>query len=171
MNNISNLIDSITAILVNNNLDELSLGEPDQLDDPTFVIWYDNHGIPYDDPIIKVIRDNSGLSFVVNARDFDNTVTIQDHDIDRLEWWCGIHANVLEILERDGKLRCPSCGKPLKGRQKFCSGICQNLAMPQLTTLEIVELANKRIQKLITRIARGDRKLKQLLTEEFIFQL
>lgn len=133
MNNISNLKASITAILVNNNLDELSLGEPGQLNDPTSVIWYDNHGIPYDDPVIKVIRDNSGLSLEVAARDFDDTVTIQDHDIDRLEWWCGIHANVLEILERDGKRRCPSCGKLLKGRQQFCSEECHRSTIPSPT--------------------------------------
>lgn len=156
MNNISNLKASITAILVNNNLDELSLGEPGQLNDPTSVIWYDNHGIPYDDPVIKVIRDNSRLSLEVAARDFDDTVTIQDHDIDRLEWWCGIHANVLEILERDGKLRCPSCGKPLKCRQKFCSGTCRMFAMGQLTIREIVKQVMKRIQLFVTSIVRGE---------------
>ena len=102
MNDINNLIASIKAILVNNNLDELSLGDPNQLDDPTFVIWYDNHGIPYDDPVIKVMRDGFGLSLEVEARDFCETVSIQDYDIDRLEWWQGIHANMLEILQREG---------------------------------------------------------------------
>ena len=43
--------------------------------------------------------------------------------------------------------------------------------MPQPTPQEIAELANKRIQKLIVRIARGNRKLKRSLTEEYFIKL
>ena len=30
----------VRNILVNNGLTELSLGEPDELEDPTYIIWY-----------------------------------------------------------------------------------------------------------------------------------
>lgn len=152
MNNISNLMASVTAILTNNNLNELSLGDIDELTDPTYVIWYDNNGSPYDDPIIKVMRDDEGLSFEVDARDFGNTITIQDCDIDRLEWWQSIRDNILEVLQRDGTRRCPGCGKPLKGRQQFCSATCRQSMTPLPTVQKVTELANRRIRKLIDKI-------------------
>lgn len=130
MNNISNLMASVLAILKNNNLNELSLGDMDELSDPTYVIWWDNSGTPYEDPVIKITSDNDGLSFKIDARDFGNTVTVQDYDIDRLEWWQSIHANMLEVLQRDGKRRCPVCGKPLKVHQQFCSDSCRKFATP-----------------------------------------
>ncbi len=143
---------SVTAILTNNNLSELSLGDIDELTDPTYVIWYDNHGAPYDDPIIKVIRDGEGLAFEVDARDFGNTVTVQDYDVDRLEWWQGIHDNILEVLQRDGKRRCPVCGKPLKGRQRFCTDTCRQSMTPLPTVKEVTEIANRRIRTLVNTI-------------------
>lgn len=128
MNNISNLTASVTAILKNNNLNEISLGDIGELVDPTYIIWWDNNCTPYEDPVIKVTSDEDGLSFEIDARDFGNTVTVQDYDIDRLEWWQGIHANMLEVLQRDGVLRCPVCGKPLKNHRQFCSDSCRNFA-------------------------------------------
>ena len=44
----------IRNILVNNGLTELCLGEPDELDDPTYIIWYDRHCEPNEDPVLKV---------------------------------------------------------------------------------------------------------------------
>jgi len=171
MNNPSNLMAAIAAILQNNGLTELRIEDYGQFNDPTYIIWFDNDGVPYDDPVVKVMVEDSGLSVEVEAREFAENVTLQDYDIDRLEWWRGIHANILEVLQRDGKRRCPACGKPLKGKQKFCSEICRAFAAPPPTTQEIADKANKHIQDLINRIANGDRKLKRQLTEKYIIKL
>lgn len=171
MDNISNIMAAIVAILKNNGLTELSLENYDELNDPAYIIWFDDDGIPYDDPVIKVIMENSEISVELEARNFSNNVTIQAYEIDRLEWWQGIHACVLEVLENDGKRRCPACGKPLCARQKYCSETCRKFAMPQPTPQKVAELANKRIQKLIARIARGNRKLRAELIEKYIVKL
>lgn len=171
MDNISNIMAAIVAILKNNGLTELSLENYDELNDPAYIIWFDDDGTPYDDPVIKVIVENSEISVELEARNFSNNVTLQDYEIDRLEWWQGIHACVLEVLENDGKRRCPACGKPLRARQKYCSETCRKFAMPQPTPQKVAELANKRIQKLIARIAQGNRKLKRSLTEEYFIKL
>lgn len=171
MNNISNIMAAIVAILKNNGLTELSLENYDELNDPAYIIWFDDDGTPYDDPAIKVIVENSEISVEVEARDFSNNVILQDYEIDRLEWWQGIHACVLEVLENDGKRRCPACGKPLRTRQKYCSETCRRFAMPQPTPQKVAELANKRIQKLIARIAQGNRKLRAELIEKYIVKL
>jgi len=55
MDNISNIMAAIVAIMKNNGLTELSLGDYAEQEDPTFIIWFDNDGTPYDDPAIKVI--------------------------------------------------------------------------------------------------------------------
>lgn len=171
MDNISNIMTAIAAILTNNGLTELSLENYEELNDPAYVIWFDNDGQPYDDPVIKVVVEDSQISVEVEARQFGNAVTVQDHEIDRLEWWQSIHVCILEVLGRDGQRRCPACGKPLGPQQKYCSETCRKFAMPQPTTRKIVELANKRIRKLIARIAQGDRKLKQSLTDEYIIKI
>lgn len=162
---------AIVAILKNNGLTELSLENYDELNDPAYIIWFDDDGTPYDDPVIKVIVENSEISVELEARNFSNNVTLQDYEIDRLEWWQGIHACVLEVLENDGKRRCPACGKPLRARQKYCSETCRKFAMPQPTPQKVAELANKRIQKLIARIAQGNRKLRAELIEKYTVKL
>lgn len=96
MDNISNIMAAIVAIMKNNGLTELSLGDYAEQEDPTFIIWFDNDGTPYDDPAIKVIVENSEISVEVEARDFSNNVTLQDYEIDRLEWWQGLHAGGVE---------------------------------------------------------------------------
>lgn len=171
MDNISNLMAAIVAILKNNSLTELSLENYDELNDPAYIIWFDNDGMAYDDPVIKVVVEDSQISVEVEARQFGNTVTVQDHEIDRLEWWKCIHACILEVLGRDGQRRCPACGKTLGPQQKYCSETCRKFAMPQPTTREIVELANKRIRKLIACVAEDDRKLRQSLTDEYIIKI
>lgn len=171
MDNISNIMAAIVAILKNNGLTELSLENYNELNDPAYIIWFDDDGTPYDDPVIKVIVEDSEISVEVEARNFSNNVTLQDYEIDRLEWWQGIHACVLEVLENDGKRRCPACGKPLRTRQKYCSETCRKFAMPQPTPQKVAELANKRIQKLIARIAQGNRKLRAELIEKYIVKL
>ena len=171
MDNISNIMAAIVAILKNNGLTELSLENHDELNDPAYIIWFDDDGTPYDDPVIRVIVENSEISVELEARNFSNNVTIQAHEIDRLEWWQGLHACVLEVLENDGKRRCPACGKPLRARQKYCSATCRKFAMPQPAPQEIAELANQRIQKLIARIAQGNRKLRAELIEKYIVKL
>lgn len=167
MDNISNIMAAIVAIFRNNGLTELSFGDYDEQSDPAYIIWFDNDGTPYDDPVVKVMVENDQISVEVEARNFSNNAVIQDYEIDHLEWWKSIHANVLEVLEQDGKRHCPSCGKPLRTRQKYCSATCRKFAAPQPTAQEITELANRRIRQLIARIAQGDRKLKRTLTEKF----
>lgn len=171
MDNISNIMASIVAIFNNNGLTELPLENYDELNDPAYVIWFDDDGSPYDDPVIKVIVEDDQISVEVEARNFSNNVVLQDHEIDRLEWWQCIHASLLEVLEQDGKRRCPACGKPLRTRQKYCSESCRTFATPKPTAGEIAEKANKHIRQLIARIAKGDRKLKRQLTERFIIKL
>lgn len=171
MDNISNIMAAIVTILKNNGLTELSLENYDELNDPAYIIWFDDDGTPYDDPVTKVIVENSEISVELEARNFSNNVTIQAYEIDRLEWWQCIHTCVLEVLENDGKRRCLVCGKPLRARQKYCSETCRKFAMPQPTPQKVAELANKHIQKLIARIAQGNRKLKRSLTEEYFIKL
>lgn len=152
MNSINDLQDAVRNILVNNGLTELSLGNIDELEDPTYIIWFDSDCQPYDDPVLKISLEETGIAVELDARNFGNTITVYDYDIDRIEWWKGIRANMLEVLERDGQRRCPTCGKPLRARQKYCSDTCRKFATPQPTTREIVELANKRIRQLINKI-------------------
>ena len=158
MDNISNIMAAIVAILKNNGLTELSLGDYAEQEEPTFIIWFDNDGTPYDDPVIKVIVADSEVSVEVEARNFTNNATIQAYEIDRLEWWQNIHTSVLEVLENDGKCRCPACGKPLRARQKYCSETCA----AEREHFDRI---------LIARIARGNRKLKRSLTEEYFIKL
>ena len=87
MDNISNIMAAIVAILKNNGLTELSLENYEELNDPTYIIWFDDDGTPYDDPVIKVIVEDSEVSVEVEARNFTNNVTIQAYEINRLEWW------------------------------------------------------------------------------------
>lgn len=170
MDNISNIMAAIVAIFRNNGLTELSFGDYDELSAPAYIVWFDDDGTPYDDPVIKVMVEDDRISVEVEAHNFSNNAVLQDHEIDRLKWWQSIHACVLEVLEQDGKRRCPSCGKPLRARQKYCSATCRKFAAPQPTAQEITELANKRIRQLIARIAQGDRKVKRTLTEKFIIK-
>lgn len=125
MNYINEIRASILAIFHNNNISQLSLGDPDELDHPTYVIWYDNQGTFYRDPIIQVKLQNTELSFEVDPSDFDNTLTVYEEDIIRKEWWQSLHDNILEILQRDGQSRCPVCGKLLEAHQEYCSDACQ----------------------------------------------
>lgn len=170
MDNISNIMASIVAIFNNNGLTELSFGDYDELNDPAYIIWFDDD-TPYDDPVVKVMVEDDHISVEVEARNFSNNAVIQDYEINRLEWWQCIHASVLEVLEQDGKRRCPVCGKLLRARQAYCSETCRKFATPKPTAGEIAEKANKHIRQLIARIAKGDRKLKRQLTEKFIITL
>lgn len=124
-NNMKDAIASIMAILRNNNLTELAFGDYDELNDPTYVIWWDNHCNPYEDPVIKIALEDDDLAIEVEARDFGNIVTLSSSDIDREEWWQGIRDNMLEVLQRDGQRRCPACGKILAGEDEYCSDECR----------------------------------------------
>lgn len=171
MDNISNIMASIVAIFKNNGMTELSLENYDELNNPAYIIWFDDDGSPYDDPVIKVTVEYDQISVEVEARNFSNNVVLQGHEIDRLEWWQCIHTSVLEVLEQDGKRRCPACGKPIRARQKHCSETCRKFVMPQPTAEEIAEKANRHIRTLINRVAKDDRKLKRQLTERYIIKL
>lgn len=124
-NNMKDAIASIMAILRNNNLTELAFGDYDELNDPTYVFWWDNHGTPYEDPVIKIVLEDDDLAIEVEARDFGNIVTLSSSDIDREERWQGIRDNVMEVLQRDGRRRCPACGKVLAGEDESCSDECR----------------------------------------------
>ena len=82
-----NIMASIVAILTNNGLTELSLGDYDELHDPAYIVWFDDDGSPYDDPVIKVMVEDNTVSVEVEAREFANNVTLQDYEINRPEWW------------------------------------------------------------------------------------
>ena len=151
MDSIKKLQAAVRNILVNNGLTELSFGEPDELTDATYIVWYDRHCDPYDDPVLKVFLEDTEIAVEVEARSFGNTITVYDDDINRLEWWEGIRANMLEVLERDGNRRCPICGKPLKGKRRHCSDGCRKPATPELTVEQVVKKVNRNIRRQTNR--------------------
>lgn len=151
MDNIKDLQAAVRNILVNNGLTELSFGEPDELNDPTYIVWYDRHCEPNDDPVSRVLLEDTGIAVEVEARGFGNTVTVYDYDIDRREWWEGIRANLLEVLGRDGRRRCPVCGKPLRGNRRHCSDGCRKPATPELTVEQVVKKVNRNIRRQTNR--------------------
>ena len=167
MDCIKDLQDAIRNILVNNGLTELCLGEPDELDDPTYIIWYDRHCEPHEDPVLKVYLENEGIAVEVEARSFGNTITVYDYDIDRIEWWKGIHAHILEVLERDGKRRCPACGRTVKGKQRYCGAGCRDFMTPGPTVEQVAEKANRNIRKLASLAAGKDKAYRKRLIEKY----
>ena len=167
MKKIEDLQVAIRNILVNNGLTELSLGEPDELEEPTYIIWYDRHCDPNNDPVSKVCLEETGISVEVEARSFGGTITVCDYDIDRIEWWEGIHVNILEVLERDGKCRCPVCGRPIKGNRKYCSAECRKIMMPELTVEQVVEKANRNIRELAGLAAGKDKAYRKRQIEKY----
>lgn len=166
MDSIKDLQAAIRDILVNNGLTELSFGEPDELNDPTYIVWYDRHCEPNDDPVSRVLLEDTGIAVEVEARGFGNTVTVYDYDIDRREWWEGIRANLLEVLGRDGRHRCPVCGKPLKGNRQYCSD-CRKLATPKPTVEQVVKKANRNIRRLASLVAGKDKAYRKQLVKEY----
>lgn len=167
MDSIRDLQTAIRNILVNNGLTELCLGEPDELDDPTYIIWYDRYCEPNEDPVLKVFLEDAGFAVEVEARIFGNTITVYDYDIDRIEWWKGIHANILEVLERDGKRRCPTCGRMVKGKQRYCSTGCRNFMTSGRTVKQVAEKANRNIRKLAILAAGKDKAYRKRLIEKY----
>lgn len=111
MRNINDFKKVIADLLTDNGLTHISLKDPGEGHGQIFIIWFDNDGNPYDDPISDVRLKDSGLFFEVNARSYGNTITVPDDEINRLEWWEEIHAGVLRALQRDGKSGIPSCKK------------------------------------------------------------
>ena len=73
---------AIVAIFNNNGLTELSFGDYDELNAPAYIIWFDDDGIPYDDPVVKVMVEDDHISVEVEARNFSNNAVIQGHEID-----------------------------------------------------------------------------------------
>ena len=167
MNSIKDLQKAVRNILVNNGLTELSLEDTGELEDPTYIIWFDNDCQPYEDPVLKVCIEETGIAVELDARNFGNTVTVYDYDIDRNEWWEGIRANLLEVLERDGRRRCPACGRPLKGNRRYCSDECRKLIVPEPTTEQVVKKANRNIRRLAALAAGKDKAYKKRLIEKY----
>lgn len=167
MKRIEDLQAAVRDILVNNGLMELSLGEPDELNDPTYIIWYDNDCQPYEDPVQKVCIEEDGIAVELYARNFGNTVTIYDYDIDRIEWWEGLRANLLEVLGRDGRRRCPACGRPLRRKRQYCSNDCRRLMAPEPTVEQVVAEANRNIRRLAGLAAGKDKAYKKRLIEKY----
>ena len=167
MNSIENLQTAIRNILTSNRLTELCLGEPGELEDPTYIIWYDRHCEPNEDPVLKVCLEDEGIAVEVEARSFGNTITVYDYDIDRIEWWEGIHANILEVLERDGKRRCPACGRTVKGKQRYCGTGCRDFMIPGPTVEQVAEKANRNIRKLASLATGKDKAYRKRLIEKY----
>lgn len=167
MESIEDLQKAVRDILVNNGLTELSFGDPDELTDPTYIVWYDNHCDPYDDPVLKVFLEDTEIAVEVEARSFGSTITVYDDDINRLEWWEGIRANMLEVLERDGNRRCPVCGKPLKEKRRYCGDGCRKPATPEPTVEQAVKKANRNICRLASMVAGKDEAYRKQLVKEY----
>lgn len=173
---ISMLIVSLEAILRNNNLTELPLvineDEDEDEDDTTYVIWYDEDGYPYDDPVTKVLLEEDALCLEVAAREFKDPERL-DCDafpFKHTPWLESIRENMLEMLERDGQRRCPFCGKIVADQQRYCSQECRERDNPP-TPQQVAEVANKRIDELIDRIARNDDDLRRSLLEKYTISI
>ena len=167
MNSINDLQAAVRNILLNNGLTELSLGEADELSAPTYIIWYDNDCQPYDDLVSKVCLEDSGIAVEVEARSFGNTITVHDYDIGLIAWWEGIRTNMLEVLERDGRRRCPACGKPLKRKRQFCCDNCRKLMAPEPTVKQVMDKANRNIRRLAALAAGKDKAYKKRLIDKY----
>ena len=141
MDCIKDLQDAIRNILVNNGLTELCLGEPDELDDPTYIIWYDRHCEPHEDPVLKVYLENEGIAVEVEARSFGNTITVYDYDID--------------------------CGRTVKGKQLYCGAGCRDFMTPGPTVEQVAEKANRNIRKLASLAAGKDKAYRKRLIEKY----
>lgn len=119
MDCIKDLQDAIRNILVNNGLTELCLGEPDELDDPTYIIWYDRHCEPHEDPVLKVYLENEGIAVEVEARSFGNTITVYDYDIDRIDGGKAF----MPIFWKCWSVTASAGVRPVAGRSRGSSGI------------------------------------------------
>ena len=119
MDCIKDLQAAIRSILVNNGLAELCLGEPDELDGPTYIIWYDRHCEPNEDPVLKVCLEDEGIAVEVEARSFGNTITVYDYDIDRIEWWKAF----MPIFWKCWNVTASAGVRPVAGRSRKSSGI------------------------------------------------
>lgn len=124
------LIASMEAILRNNNLSGLSLGDTDELTEPTNVVWYDKDGYPYDDRVTGVLLEDGELALEVEASQFEHPERIYRYDFafTNPDWLQNIRDNMLEVLQRDGQRRCPVCGKVLAGEDEYCSAECRRQA-------------------------------------------
>lgn len=166
------LIVSLEAILRNNNLTELTLVIDEDEDDTTYVIWYDEDGYPYDDPVTKVLLEEDALCLEVAAREFKDPERL-DCDafpFKHAPWLESIRENMLEMLERDGQRRCPFCGKIAADQQRYCSQECRELDNPP-TPQQVAEVANKRIDELIDRIAQNEGELRRTLSEKYTISI
>lgn len=121
------LIASMEAILRNNNLNELQLGDTDELTEPTNIVWYDKNGCPYDDRVTGVFIEDGELALEVEASQFSHPERIYRYDFafTNPDWLQNIRDNMLEVLQQDGRRRCPACGKVLTGENKYCSDECR----------------------------------------------
>lgn len=154
MTDINKVKVAMAAILINNHLSELVLDDPDELDDPVRVVWYDKDNYPYEDYVTKVMWDGKELSLEVEANEFPEHETLYEYDFafTNVEWLSGIRDNMLETLRNQGLNPCPVCGKPLKGRQRYCSDACRKTAAPPPTVQEVIDTANRRIRTLVNKL-------------------
>lgn len=74
---------------------------------------------------------------------------------------------MLEVLERDGRRRCPVCGKPLKGNRKYCCAECRKIMMPELTEERVVKKTNRNIRELAGLAAGKDKAYRKRLIEKY----
>ncbi len=121
---------SIVRILANNNLQELEI--PEEIEEPTYVVYFGDHGEGYDCPVKKVCIEDGALSLLVEFdEDGEGVIYASDLGCRNLDWLNGIRENILSTLELTYKRICYECGKPMdegycidSGREYFCSDEC-----------------------------------------------
>lgn len=141
----------MAAILRNNGLTELNIRDTEEC---TYVVWYDRHDALHDDPVQTVCWNGEELSLVVEDRDHGGTVILYESNdaFDRIDWLQSIRSNMIEALQEQGRRPCPVCGKPLKGRQRYCSDACRKTATPTPTVHEVIDTANRHIRALVSKL-------------------
>lgn len=96
----------LKRVLVENNITELSFGDIDELADPTYIIWFDKDCLPHEDPVIAIRLENNNLCLVINARESEEHIDLEENSSDFVfendQWLYQILGNVVEVLEKQG---------------------------------------------------------------------
>lgn len=125
------IILSIATIFANNNLDELEISE--EIDDPAYVVYFDDNGAGYDCKVHKVYIENGQLSLFVINDDDDIQAMVYSSELgcENLDWLNNIRKDILFTLGLKYKRICSECGKPMdegycidSGMEYFCSDEC-----------------------------------------------
>ena len=71
------------------------------------------------------------------------------------------------MLERDGKRRCPACGRTGKEKPLYCSAGCREFMTPGPSVEQVAEKANRNIRKLASLAAGKDKAYRKRLIEKY----